>query len=116
MHDMPAPAVQYDPAIIQAHAQRLYLTAKTIVATYAILGVLSGASLGYIGAVAAGIKDEAPAVMVAAALMGTIAFMVGRWKSFALRLEAQLALCQLQIETNTRAAATSLSAFMMAPR
>jgi hypothetical protein len=54
--------------------------------------------------------------MAAAALMGTIAFMVGRWKSFALRLEAQLALCQLQIETNTRAAATSLAAFMMAPR
>lgn len=113
---MATPPVQYDPAIIQAHAERLYLTAKTIVATYTIFGVLSGASLGYIGAVVAGIKDEAPAVMFASALMAAIAFMVGRWKSFALRLEAQLALCQLQIEANTRASANSLATSMMMPR
>jgi hypothetical protein len=39
---------------------------------------------------------------VGALLVGVTAFRMGQEKAFALRLQAQTALCQLQIEANTR--------------
>ena len=39
---------------------------------------------------------------IGALVLGLIAFSLGQQKAFALRLQAQVALCQVQIEANTR--------------
>ena len=81
-------AVIYDRTIIHAGVERLYARANTRIATYTLLGVGIGLSIGY----------------VMAGLLGGMGFSIGRERAFVLRLRAQTALCQLKIEENTRAA------------
>ncbi|MFV8750473.1 hypothetical protein ACNOYE_07965 [Nannocystaceae bacterium ST9] len=96
---------QFDPSVIQTHAQRLYTAANAIVAVYTVFGLLCGATLGYGFATLTNVKETAPISLVAGLVVAGLAFAVGQSKSFAMRLEAQSVLCQLQIEANTRAAA-----------
>jgi hypothetical protein len=72
-------------------------------ATYAVLGVLVGLMVG--GVVVSGIEIDGSGLIGAALgalLLGALGFKVGQQKAFALRLQAQVALCQVQIEANTR--------------
>jgi len=63
--------------------------------TYAFGDALTGASLGFI------LRDLQPA-FVAAMLVGVIGYFIGRDKALRLKLEAQLALCRVEIEKHTR--------------
>ena len=91
----------YDPSVILAFTDKLYAQAASIVGVYTVIGVLAG---GALGATVGGVAHAAPPLvaLVGAALVGAIAFQLGQQKAFALRLQAQVALCQVQIEANTR--------------
>lgn len=92
---------EYDPAIIQAHADGLYARATWLHLASTIGGVLAG--LGYLyGWASASARTENTTWFVALALGGGTGWLVGSGAAFAMRLRAQLALCQLQIEINTR--------------
>jgi len=93
----------YNPEIIQAFADRLYARAALSMVLSTVLG-------GLIGLVAAPFILQALPVAVVlrcpewvpAVLLGVIGFFQGVEKGFLLKLQAQTALCQLQIERNTR--------------
>lgn len=101
--------VQYDPRVLHEHAERLYREAKFIILRYSLVGLL----LGFVTGVAGGalLGSVAGNAEVLFALIGAvvllplftaIGYMQGRGRAFALKLQAQTALCQVQIETNTR--------------
>ena len=99
-------AVTYDAAIIQAFVERLYRRANNAVATYTLLGVGIGLSLGYIlaGLLGEVARGRMPYEALCILLVGGIAYSVGRGRAVALRAQAQIALCQLRIEATTRLA------------
>lgn len=98
-----AKLVTYDPAVIQEFASRLYRRANSIVATYTFLGLLTGASIGtVVGAIAGG--ESSGMIALIGSLVGAgIGFALGQERAFKLKLEAQVALCQVQIEKNSAA-------------
>ncbi len=89
---------RFDPTVIQQFADRLYSQARTLVVLYSVLGVL----VGSIGAYA--ITRSERLAMIAGGLLGLLGFAIGQARTFSLRLQAQTALCQVQIEANTRRA------------
>ena len=91
---------QYDPHVIQKLADKLYAQANTIVFLATVAGIVLGGICGY-GAGHNQGKSSVDAV-VAGAVLGAIGFAIGRSLSFSLRVKAQMALCQRQIEENTR--------------
>lgn len=98
-------SVPYDSAIIQKFADRLYKQAASIIATYTVVGVFLGLGLGALLLLAAKAKLNADIVTVIAAVAGgIIGYSRGTERAFSLRLQAQTALCQAQIEQNTRGA------------
>jgi hypothetical protein len=98
--------VTYDRAMIHTFVERLYRRANNAVATYTLLGVGTGLSVGYIVAGLLGevSRGRMPYEALCIILFGGIAYSVGRDRAFALRVQAQLALCQLRTEENTRLA------------
>lgn len=94
-------SVSYDPEIIHKFADKLYSEARWLAFRYAVLFGLVGAAAGAAFASAADQPGAAPSLCVAgvAALLGAA---IGQSKGFELRLRAQLALCQLKTEMNTR--------------
>ena len=99
----------YDPAIIQKFADNLYNEARQITIGGTLVGVITGAVVGF--AIGNSIGPGDPAMLPtyqgsgAAAfgvILGLIGFALGRAYGFRLRLQAQLALCQMRIEANTR--------------
>ncbi len=97
--------ITYDAKIIQAFADRLYQQAARIVFTYtllyAIVGLLVGGALLYFTTRMEG-SPMLVGGLVGALLFGAAGYAQGQAKAFALRLQAQMALCQVQIEENTR--------------
>jgi predicted membrane metal-binding protein len=85
-------ATQYDPAIIQKFADKLYSQANTIVFVWTFLGAVVGGAGGYQLGYAA----------VGAVIIGALGFAIGMSRAYLLRLQAQVALCQKKIEENTR--------------
>ena len=104
-------AVVYDETIILAAVERLYATANTRVATYALLGVGIGLSIGYViaGLLGEVARGRMPYEALCVLLFGGMGFSIGRDRAFVLRLRAQIALCQVKIEENTRAASAALT-------
>lgn len=107
-------AVKYEPAVIQESAERLYREAGRLVFAWAF-------RLGFLGAIAGGVGlsmakmsglTGAVVVGLVGALMGA---SYGREKGFELRLRAQEALCQLQVELNTRPAAMAQAPAVSTP-
>ncbi len=96
----------YDASIIATFADALYKEAAAIVIRYTIGGIVLGAAGGYFG----GGRDGTTAGIVAAAIAGAIGWSIGRSKAFSLKLQAQTALCQMKIETNTSSCAFALAA------
>lgn len=103
--------VQYDAKVIQQFAERLYTQARRIALTstiyFAILGFILGAVLASVivgRAETLRLSSTAPmgVIIGATVLCGLLGFVHGTQRSFMLRLQAQTALCQLQIEANTR--------------
>lgn len=98
----------YEPAVIESHAAMLYLQAAKIVVRLAIMGAIVGiAAGGSAGAVFGGATISGQ-LLVGAILGGLIGFTIGTSigtaRGFVLRLQAQVALCQVAIERNTRPA------------
>jgi hypothetical protein len=114
--------VDYDEQVIQTSAKLLYRQARLTIFNSVIIGVLIGATTT--GAVGAGIGDPeiagaigtsavdpqqtTLAVIISAIVGGVIGYFRGRRNAFKLRLQAQVALCQVQIERNTRVGSKDL--------
>ncbi|HEU0135176.1 MAG TPA: hypothetical protein VFR28_10160 [Allosphingosinicella sp.] len=90
----------YDPSIIQEYADKLYSRADFIILGWtvfgAIVGYLAGSMLG-----GEGMR------LFAVIIGGALGYGVGEQRAFLLKLQAQLALCQVEIERNGRVAAES---------
>ena len=88
-------STRYDSAIIQTFADRLYSQADGVVIICVVIGILVGGGGGY----AAG---QIVGSIVGAVIIGALGFAIGMSIAFQLRLKAQILLCQMQIEENTR--------------
>lgn len=96
----PAGQVQYDPDVIQTFADALYRLADRIVIGSTLLGGVIGGLLGY--AIGSNAGGGALVALLGAGVGGYLGYSRGMARTFQLRLEAQLALCQVEIEFNTR--------------
>lgn len=94
----------YDPAFIQRFADRLYARAVTTAISSTVLGLLIGFLLApmLLQNLPPALSTRCPDWLVAV-LLGVIGLMQGLERGFVLRLQAQTALCQMEIERNTRA-------------
>ena len=107
----------YEPHILEEFAHKLYKEAEDMVSQSAVVGVIAGLFVGAligagIGAAQAMVSHTdvgfgvfaggAIGGFVFAVLGGVVGYAAGKDKAFELKLKAQQALCQLQIEKNTR--------------
>jgi hypothetical protein len=97
------PKISYDASVMEQHAWRLYARATLVLVLYTVLGAVVVAAAAAF-AVSAGMGASAGIVelMVGAGIGGALGFLIGRERGFQLRLQAQTALCHVQIEKNTR--------------
>jgi hypothetical protein len=95
--------VTYDPAVIQKHANDLYAQARSIIVKAGLLGGVVFAVAVGVGARRVGFGELALG-FIPGAIVGAV---WGLGRGAALRLQAQIALCQRQIEANTRAVPTN---------
>ena len=95
----------YDASVICEFAESLYSQARGVVLSYTLAGILIGASVG--AAIGSSFRQGGVFGIAGAVIVGAIAYQLGRQKAFALRLQAQVALCQVQIEANTRTGVSS---------
>lgn len=95
--------VAYDASVIEEFAEALYAQAKWIVVRYCAMGAVIGLAIGYGFAGAARLRGAEAVVggLVGAAGL-VLGYSAGRARAFFLRLQAQQALCEVQIEKNTR--------------
>lgn len=95
-------AVQYNPDLIQAFANKLYAQARVVEFLYTLLGALLGAASGYLLA-RFWLDNQSLGLSTAggAVILGLLGFFSGQSRSFQLRLKAQQALCLMKIERNT---------------
>lgn len=96
---------EYDPNIIQEYADRLYAKAIGV----QILATLIGLVVPW-GVLGASRVVTSEAAIIAGLLGALIGFAIGRAMGFGYKLQAQTALCQAQIEKNTRTAEKSAAA------
>ena len=89
----------YDPQVIFQFADRLYRQATQAIASSAIIGVVIGLAIGYYLQKSIGLY-----ALIGAVVLGLIGYVLGTQRAFALKLQAQTALCQVKIEENTRKA------------
>jgi hypothetical protein len=93
----------YDPNVILLQANKLYTQAKTIAVLYALLGLLIGPLLTAMTVAQIVKGDELKLAAFLGGLLGALAGLaVGFSRGHMLRFHAQIALCQLQTEINTR--------------
>ena len=89
--------IEYDSTIIYKYAQRLYSKATLVIFLCLILGAALSSLAGY------AIANENPqGGIIGAVVGGILGLIIGLELSFMIRLKAQLALCQVKIEENTR--------------
>jgi VIT1/CCC1 family predicted Fe2+/Mn2+ transporter len=88
-------SIEYDPTIIDQLAERLYGKANTATVLYTIIGALLGAALVILltGQLNLGI-------IIDMLIVGIFGYLYGKEKAFAFKLQAQMALCQAEIEAN----------------
>jgi len=97
----------YDPAILRKFAQKMYSRAKSIIATWTLLGFLVGGGAGFflsgsLGGQRSVSLEVGPVFWVLLIIGALVGFLIGFEKAFWLKLEAQKVLCALQTEVNTR--------------
>jgi hypothetical protein len=94
----PEPAIiAYDAHVIRIYARHLYNNARAITITTTLFFLLFGGGGGYLFS-----GDISPAI-IGAIVLGAIGYWLGLGFGFRLKLQAQVALCQVKIEENTRA-------------
>jgi hypothetical protein len=101
--------IQYDQEVLRAYAQWLYNRASWILLAYLLAGMALGAALGYLPTILWYLRSandtRAPSsilVVPGIILFGGVFAWLGHAKGFAYRVKAQIVLCQVQIEINTR--------------
>ncbi|WP_338866766.1 hypothetical protein [Myxococcus stipitatus] len=92
--------VQYDPGVIQSHAEALYAQARRIVLKFAFFGFVVGAIMG--GAAGSAASGGGTLALIGGLVGALIGGSMGRSRAFVLHLQAQMALCNVAIEANTR--------------
>jgi hypothetical protein len=108
---MAAYGAEYDPSIIELSAARLYSKADAVVMGSIATGMVIGAAFGAVPLTSLGAAWPIPSIfgvatLIVGALLGAIiGYTIGDARAFGYRIQAQSALCQLQIERNTAAVA-----------
>lgn len=88
--------IKYDPKVLHRLAGQLYDRAEAVLFGHVMVGGLLGAG-GFLLNTAAGLCGVLIGLL--------IGYWIGDRKAFQMRVEAQLILCQVQIEENTRSSA-----------
>lgn len=103
--------VQYDPSIIQKAAENLYLQARRVLVIGALFGFIVGALVPIVVSigVSGGRGLRTPETLIAGTVGLLIGFVLAQGRAFSLKLQAQVALCQAEIEKNTRPARPAAS-------
>lgn len=91
--------IAYDSKVIREFATELYRIADRIVVVTIVKYALAGAVIGAVAAAVSGIPILL-GVIVLGGVTGFIGKSVGEEKACGLKLHAQLALCQVEIEAN----------------
>jgi len=96
--------VQYDEKIIQSYVEAMYRRARSVTSSHFFIGLLAGLiAFAHISTILVGELD----LLIVAIGVLTGAFLgigSGRAKAFQLQIQAQMALCQVKMEQNTRKA------------
>ena len=94
---------KYDPETIQRFADKLYARASATIGVSTFLGVVIGfvASPFVLQSLPTTLAVAIPA-WVSPIVFGLLGMLQGLERAFLLKIQAQTALCQLQIERNTR--------------
>ena len=87
----------HDPAVIRRFASRLYSRARFITGFYTLLGILVPLLLFTRQSQLGPLE-----LLLTFVVGGGLGAAIGTERAFSLRLQAQMALCQLQTEMNTR--------------
>ncbi len=107
---------EYDPRIIERHASKLYAKASAVVAGSAVVGGFAGAVFGSVPLTSLGDAWPVPSAFGYATLLfglisgALVGYVIGDARSFGYRLQAQSALCQIQLERNMAQTARALEA------
>ena len=118
---MAAYGAEYDPSIIELSAARLYSKADAVVMGSIATGMVIGAAFGAVPLTSLGAAWPIPSIfgvasLIVGALLGAIiGYTIGDARAFGYRIQAQSALCQLQIERNTAAVAQVTAIRPVAP-
>lgn len=97
-----ANVAQYDPDVIEEHSEKLYKRAQRIVGATVVGWGLIATVLWLLFVYATADGDGAGLWFIASVLGGVLGYFRAKSEALKLRLEAQSALAQLQIERNTR--------------
>ena len=90
----------YDPKLLRALAEQLNAQARTAVVVGIFAGAVTGGLFGFAASL---IFMLSHSLLIPGAAVGAIlGIFAGRRKAQALKLQAQMALCQIQIEENSR--------------
>jgi hypothetical protein len=101
--------VDYDPQVIEQFAESLYRKAMSSQRGSVVVGVVLGAVFGGIPLTSLGESWPIPSSFGFATLIvgsiagGIIGYVIGDARSFGYKLQAQAALCQVEIQRNTQA-------------
>ena len=92
----------YDPKIIQDYAEGLYKQAKSIVTCYFFIGIFGG--LVIFAKVSDVLIGELDFLVVAIGIFigAVIGLFAGKNRAFEMKLEAQEALCRIEIQKNSK--------------
>ncbi len=113
---MQAGIPDYDPRIIDLFADKLYRKAAAFLVGAVVVGAAIGSAFGAVPLTPLGDGWPIPqsfgfATLLVGGLLGSaIGYVIGDARAFGYRLQAQAALCQIQIERNTAAAVRDASA------
>jgi hypothetical protein len=111
----PSTLPSYDPLVIERFAEKLYRKASAFVAGSVVIGGALGAGFGAVPLTSLGDAWPIPSAFGVATLLlgaicgGVVGYVIGDTRSFGYRLQAQAALCQLQIERNTALVAEAVA-------
>jgi hypothetical protein len=94
--------VEYDPKIINDYADGLYTQSKSITTCYFFIGIFAAILVfSKISEVLAGEFDFL-IMAIGVFIGGVLGLFAGKNRAFEMKLEAQQALCQIQIQENTK--------------